>query len=490
MLCTLTSLTLEGLDARPVRVEVDVHKGLPGFAIVGLPDAAVRESRERVRAALVNAGFEFPLRRIVVQLAPVSLRKAGPGLDLAIAVALLGASAQIETDRLGSLAVVGELGLDGSTRPVLGAVSIAEGAAAKGTEALLLPAENGEEAALVKGPRIVPLRHLRELTAILGGLLDPPRPKPLAIGAPSPHALDMAELRGAPQLRLALEVAAAGGHDLLMVGPAGSGKSLAAARLPSILPPLSSAEELEVLRIASATGRAALPMSAGRPFRAPHHTIGPIALLGGGVPPRLGEVTLAHRGVLYLDELSEFRRDSLEALGTALGSGEVSIARAGRRRTVPARLQLLAGTNPCPCGRGQADPGCSCAPHEVERYAGKLEGTLPGRFDLRVALRAPSAAELSGQPGEPSEEIRARVIAARAAQEERLGAGRANAQMSAEELRGCGLGRNAALLVSREPGPMVPAVRVARTLADLAGEAEVDGSHIAEALSLRRAQIR
>jgi magnesium chelatase family protein len=300
VLATAHTFTLDGISARPVRVEVDVHRGLPGFAIVGLPDAAVREARERVRAALVNCGFDFPLSRIVVNLAPASLRKAGPGMDLAIAAALLSASGQLEWERMDRVALAGELALDGQVRPINGALAIAEAAREGGAEIVVVPAENGPEAALAGGVEVVPLTSLAGLPALADGE-RPGEPEPMAMSTePGPGAPDLADLRGQPHLRHALEVAAAGGHSLLMVGPPGAGKSLAASRLPSILPPLGGDEALEVARIASATGRLGAGLPAGRPFRAPHHTISAAGLIGGGTPPRPGEVTLAHRGCLFL----------------------------------------------------------------------------------------------------------------------------------------------------------------------------------------------
>ena len=298
MLATAHTFTLDGIAARPVRVEVDVHRGLPGFQIVGLPDTAVREARERVRAALSNCGFEFPLRRIVVNLAPASLRKAGPGLDLAIASALLSASGQLEWEALSRVAMVGELALDGSIRSVNGVLAIAEAAREVGAEAILVPDENGPEAALAEGIDVVPVDSLGRLPALVAGEWEPHRPEALSLHAGAkPGTPDLADLRGQPHLRHALEVAAAGGHSLLMIGPPGAGKSLAASRLPSILPPLATVEALEVARIASACGRLGDSLPGGRPFRAPHHTISPAGLVGGGTPPRPGEATLAHRSI-------------------------------------------------------------------------------------------------------------------------------------------------------------------------------------------------
>jgi magnesium chelatase family protein len=494
VLATARTFTLDGIAARPVRVEVDVHRGLPGFAIVGLPDTAVREARERVRAALVNCGFEFPLRRIVVNLAPASLRKAGPGMDLAIAAALLSASGQLAWQALSRVALAGELALDGSVRSVNGALAIAEAAREGGAEAVVVPAENGAEAALADGIDVIPLDGLGRLPALAAGAWEPSRPLPMPLDGDSGSAsADLADLRGQPHLRHALEVAAAGGHSLLMIGPPGAGKSLAASRLPSILPPLATAEALEVARIASACGRLGAVLSAARPFRSPHHTISPAGLIGGGAPPRPGEVTLAHRGVLFLDELCEFRRDALEALRAPLESGEVSIARASGQRRMPCRFLLLAAANPCPCGRGETDPDCSCAPDAVQRYQGRLSGALADRIDILAAVRQPSAEEIGGAPGEASAEVRPRVVAARERQELRLGPGRCNAEMSAAEARACALSSRAAALLAelysrqRLSGRAHDrALRLAQTIADLAGAATIEEEQMAQALQLRR----
>lgn len=493
VLATARTFTLDGISARPVRVEVDVHRGLPNFTIVGLPDAAVREARERVRAALVNCGFEFPLRRIVVNLAPASLRKAGPGMDLAIAAGLLSASGQLEWERLAQVALAGELALDGATRPVQGALAMAEAARESGAEAIVLPAENAAEAALAEGIGVVGIEALGQLPALVAGEWDPPRPEPLPLRLdPAPGAPDLADLRGQPHLRHALEVAAAGGHSLLMVGPPGAGKSLAASRLPSILPPLALVEALEVARVASACGRLdALP--GGRPFRAPHHTISAAGLIGGGSPPRAGEATLADRGVLFLDELCEFRRDALEALRAPLETGEVSIARAGGRLSLPCRFMLIAAANPCPCGRGETDPDCTCAPYDVRRYQGKLSGALADRIDLLAAVRQPSAAEIGGAPGEASAAVRERVCAARERQEWRLGPGRCNAEMTPAEARACALSGEAATLLAdlyarqRLSGRAHDRVlRLAQTLTDLAGAEAIGEEQMAQALQMRR----
>jgi magnesium chelatase family protein len=493
MLATTRTFTLDGIAARPVRAEVDVHRGLPAFSVVGLPDAAVREARERVRAALANCGFEFPLHRIVANLAPASLRKAGPGLDLPIAVALLVASGQLEWEALPRLAMVGELALDGTLRPVPGVLAIAEAARETGVDAIAVPAANGREAALAGEVEVLALDSLAQLPGLATGEWRPRRPDPLPLPlTPAPGAPDLEDLRGQAHMRYALEVAAAGGHSMLMVGPPGAGKSLAASRLPSILPPLAVEEALEVARIASACGRLE-GRPAGRPFRAPHHTVTPAGLVGGGNPPGPGEATLAHRGVLFLDELCEFHRDSLEALRAPLEDGSVIIARAGSARRLPCRFMLVAAANPCPCGRGESDPECECAPLDVRRYQGRLSGALADRIDLLVPIRQPSAAEIGGPPGEPSAAVRERVAAARERQERRLGPGRCNAEMSPGEARECALADSAAALLAdayarrRLSGRAHDRVlRLARTVADLAGEEAIERHHLTQAIHLRR----
>jgi magnesium chelatase family protein len=492
VLATARTFTLDGISARPVRVEVDVHRGLPGFAIVGLPDAAVKEARERVRAALGNCGFEFPLQRIVVNLAPASLRKAGPGMDLAIASALLSASGQLQWEA-SRVALVGELALDGSTRPVNGALAIAEAAREGGAEAIVVPAENAPEAALATGIDVIPLDGLGRLPGLVAGEWEPPRPRALSLQRVTTAGPDLADLRGQPHLRHALEVAAAGGHSLLMIGPPGAGKSLAASRLPSIQPPLATVEALEVARIASACGRLNGALPEGRPFRSPHHTISPAGLIGGGTPPRPGEATLAHRGVLFLDELCEFRRDALEALRAPLEAGEVSIVRAGGRRSLPCRFMLIAAANPCPCGRGEADPDCGCAPVAIQRYQGRLSGALADRIDILAAVRQPSAAEIGGGPGEPSVDVRERVAAARERQEGRLGSGRCNAEMTPGEARECVLSTEAGALLAelyarqRLSGRAHDrALRLAQTIADLDSSDTIGEEQMAQALQLRR----
>jgi magnesium chelatase family protein len=494
MLAEAQTFTLDGISARPVRVEVDVHRGLPAFSVVGLPDAAVREARERVRAAMANCGFEFPLRRIVANLAPASLRKAGPGMDLAIASALLTASGQLDWgSRAEPPAMVGELALDGSVRPVSGVLAIAEAARELGSPAVVVPAENGPEASLVAGIDVIPIDGLARLPALAGGDWAPRRPAPLPLAAgPDADRPDLADLRGQRHLRYALEVAAAGGHSLLMIGPPGAGKSMAAGRLPSILPAPGPEEALEVARIASACGGLG-SRPPGRPFRAPHHTISPAGLVGGGNPPRPGEATLAHRGVLLLDELCEFRRDALESLRAPLETGWVSIARSGSWQRLPCRFMLVAAANPCPCGRGDADAECSCSPLAIQRYQARLSGALADRIDILAAIRQPGAEEIGGPPGEASGPVRERVEAARARQGDRLGPGRCNAEMTPAEARECRLSAAAAGLLAdsysrrKLSGRAHDRVlRLAQTIADLAGSEEIERGQMAQALQLRR----
>jgi magnesium chelatase family protein len=493
------TFALVGIEAEPIHVEVHVASGLPSFAIVGLPDTAVRESRERVRSALVNSGFEFPQRRITANLAPADLPKAGPAFDLAIAAALLVATDQLPRGLLERYALAGELALDGSIRPVSGALAIAEGTRELGLRGLAIAAGSAREAAFVDGVEVRPLEHVSRLSALAEGAIAPLEREAGADLAPARDEADLSELRGQPGLRRALEVAAAGGHSLLLVGPPGGGKTLAARRLPSLLPPLGNEEVLEVIRIAGACGEGSRNGARpSRPFRSPHHTASARALIGGGSPPRAGEVTRAHRGILFLDELGEFRRDSLEALRQPLEEGSVTLARAGRTVTLPCRFQLVAASNPCPCGHGPDSGECDCPPRVVARYHAKLSGALADRIDLFLSIDRPSAEALADGDGEGSAAVRARVEAARGRQEARLGPGRCNAEMTPVEVR------RLARLSPAAKGELASGherlglsgrgwdrvVRVARTIADLAGSEETAGDHLAQALNFRRRSER
>jgi magnesium chelatase family protein len=492
MLAETTSFTLDGIAARMIRVEVDVHRGLPNFQIVGLPDTAVREARERVRAATVNCGFEFPLQRITASLAPADLRKAGPAIDLALATALLGAAGELKIAPLAGWSLVGELALDGTVRPVRGALAMAEEAREQGRRGVIVPAANGPEAALADGITVLTVEHFGELAClekgeIPGRVATPAAPKGIE------DLPDLADLRGQDHLRRAVEIAAAGGHGLLMVGPPGAGKSLAARRLPSVLPPLAGEEVLEVARIASACGVGDGQISSARPFRAPHHTVSAAGLVGGGSPPRPGEITLAHRGVLFLDELCEFSRSSLEALREPLESGTVTISRVAGRQTLPCRFTLVAAANPCPCGRGEDDPRCRCSEMSARRYRAALSGALVDRIDLVVAVTQPSAEAMAGPPGEESALVRKRVVLARELMAERLGEGRTNSEAEPEEVAEFKVTAAAAGLLSeahhswqlsgRAHGRIL---RVARTVADLAGSTAIGEQHMATAIQFRR----
>jgi magnesium chelatase family protein len=494
VLASVLTFEILGVEAYEVNVEVDVGSGLPAFSLVGLPEAAVRESRERVRSALLNSGFEFPLKRITASLAPADLRKAGAGLDLAIAAALLAASEQLRPEALDGVALSGELALDGAIRPVAGALAMAEKARERGARALVVARRDSAEAAL-GGATVIGVSRLEELRA-LGTDSEPPAAEPLRISAngSSPPLPDLADVRGQPVLRRALEVAAAGGHSLLMVGPPGAGKSMAARRLPSLQPPLAPSEAIEVVRVASACGGPVRQASAGvRPFRAPHHTISAAGLVGGGNPPRPGEATLAHRGVLFLDELPEYRRDAIEALRQPLEDGRVLIARARHAIELPCRFQLVAAANPCPCGHGENSPACRCPALSIRRYSTKLTGALADRIDISLQIDQPDSAALRGPREEGSATVRARVLEARERQHRRLGAG-CNAGMSSRETRAhCRLGPDAQQLLDashREFGlsgrGYERVLRVARTVADLAGRDRIAADDLSEAVSLRR----
>jgi magnesium chelatase family protein len=491
-LAVLRSRALAGLAAPEVVVEVHLANGLPSFTLVGLPETEVKEARDRVRAAVQNSGFDFPAKRITVNLAPADLPKESGRFDLPIALGILIASGQLKAPMLDQHEFAGELSLSGELRSVRGTLAMCLSAFGAG-RAFVLPAASADEAALVARATILPACSLLEVCAHLTGMapLAPHVPKVAAAALGMP---DLAEVKGQAQAKRALEVAAAGGHSLLMSGPPGSGKSMLAMRLPGLLPPMTETEALESAAVHSLAGNFAAERWAQRPFQAPHHSASAPALVGGGGVPRPGEISLAHHGVLFLDELPEFERRVLEALREPLETGHIRVSRAARRAEFPARFQLVAAMNPCPCGwLGHGNGKCRCTPDQVARYRSKLSGPFLDRVDLMIDVPAVTESELTGRgAGEPSATVRTRVEAARARQIARQG--KANAALSPEEIErhclpdcaGAALLKQALTRLDLSARAYHRILKVARTIADLSDEYMIRGPHVAEAIQYRR----
>ncbi len=502
MLAHVDSLAAFGVDAYGVQVEVDVSAGSISYAVVGLPDAAVRESGERVRAAIRNSGFSMPARRVTVNLAPADTKKQGPSFDLPIALGVLMGDGQLKA-KLSNFAAVGELGLNGEVRSITGVLPMALGAKALGKRALLVPKSNGAEAAVVEGLDVYPVESLADALELLRENNRTPLSSHVEMDdePPMDNGLDWSDVKGQEGVKRAIEIAAAGGHNILLVGSPGSGKTLLSRRLPTILPPMQLSEALEVTKLYSVAGlvQAGQSLIKTRPFRSPHHTISHAGLVGGGSYPRPGEISLAHHGVLFLDELPEFHRDVLEVMRQPLEDGQVSIARAAQSLTFPARFQLVAAMNPCPCGQllgsqtgSLSVKPCTCTAPQIRRYLAKISGPLLDRIDIHIEVPRLSSDELmSKRTGESSAAVRRRVMVAREKQLVRMGG--CNGQMKAKELREqCEMDGatkdllKAAIAQFNLSGRGYDrTLKVSRTIADLEGAEQIEMHHVAEAINYR-----